>query len=76
MDRGIVRDGEHDFDNAILHRAGSDHRRASEIGNIEQVMREPFSCNRYLLIGLYTLLATLTYFIYIPMYIVYELQGV
>ncbi len=76
MARGVVRDGEHDFDNATLHRVGSDHRRASEIGNIEQVMREPFSCNRYASIGLYTLLATLAYFIYLPMYIVNELQGV
>ena len=39
-------------------------------------MREAFSCNRYFLIGLYTLLATLTYFIYIPTYIAYPLQGV
>ncbi len=39
-------------------------------------MREPFSCNRYLLIGLYTLLATLAYFLYLAMYIVNELQGV
>ncbi len=76
MARGIVRDGEHDFDNATLHRVGSDHRRASEIGKIEQVMRETFSCNRYVLIGLYTLFATLAYFIYLPMSIVNELQGV
>ncbi|MCH8890676.1 MAG: hypothetical protein IH827_06335 [Myxococcales bacterium] len=76
MARGIVRDGEHGFDNATLHRAGSGHRRTPEIGNIEQAMRKPFSCNRYLLIGLYTLLATLAYFIYLAMYIVNELQGV
>ncbi len=39
-------------------------------------MREPFSSNRYLLIDLYTLLATVTDFLHIPMYIIYELQGV
>jgi hypothetical protein len=37
---------------------------------------DPVLCNRYFLIGLYSLLATVTYFIYIPMYIVYELHGV
>ena len=37
---------------------------------------DPVLCNRYFLIGLYAALASLTYFIYIPMYIVYELHGV
>ena len=37
---------------------------------------DPVLCNRYFLIGFYTALASLTYFIYIPMYIVYELHGV
>jgi hypothetical protein len=37
---------------------------------------DPVLCNRYFLIGFYSALASLTYFIYIPMYIVYELHGV
>jgi len=37
---------------------------------------DPLICNRYFLIGLYGALASLTYFIYIPMYIVYELYDV
>ena len=37
---------------------------------------DPVLCNRYFLIGFYSALASLTYFIYIPMYIVYELYGV
>jgi len=37
---------------------------------------DPVVCNRFFLIGLYATLASLTYFIYIPMYIVYELHGV
>jgi len=36
---------------------------------------DPVVCNRYFLIGLYSALASLTYVIYIPMYIVYELHG-
>jgi len=36
---------------------------------------DPVVCNRYFLIGFYTALASLTYLIYIPMYIVYELHG-
>jgi hypothetical protein len=37
---------------------------------------DPIVHNRYFLIGFYTALASLTYFIYIPMYIIYELHGV
>jgi hypothetical protein len=37
---------------------------------------DPVVCNRYFLIGFYAALASLTYCIYIPMYIVYELHGV
>jgi len=37
---------------------------------------DPVISNRYFLIGLYGSLASLTYFIYIPMYIVYELYDV
>jgi hypothetical protein len=37
---------------------------------------DPILCNRYFLIGFYTALASFTYFIYIPMYVVYELHGV
>ncbi|MBW2493871.1 MAG: hypothetical protein JRE43_03890 [Deltaproteobacteria bacterium] len=37
---------------------------------------DPVICNRYFLIGFYASLASLTYVIYIPMYIVYELHGV
>jgi hypothetical protein len=46
-------------------------RRRVPLGLIDRVV-----CNRYFLIGFYTTLASLTYFIYIPMYIVYELYGV
>jgi hypothetical protein len=37
---------------------------------------DPVLANRYFLIGFYSSLASITYFIYIPMYIVYELHGV
>jgi hypothetical protein len=37
---------------------------------------DPVVANRYFLIGFYSSLASLTYIIYIPMYIVYELHGV
>jgi hypothetical protein len=37
---------------------------------------DPIISNRYFLIGFYAGLASLTYLIYIPMYIVYELHGV
>jgi hypothetical protein len=37
---------------------------------------DPVISNRYFLIGFYASLASLTYFIYVPMYIVYELHGV
>jgi hypothetical protein len=37
---------------------------------------DPVISNRYFLIGFYAALASLTYVIYIPMYIVYELHGV
>jgi hypothetical protein len=37
---------------------------------------DPVVSNRYFLIGFYASLASLTYAIYIPMYIVYELHGV
>jgi hypothetical protein len=37
---------------------------------------DPVVCNRYFLIGFYAALASFTYCIYIPMYIVYELYGV
>ncbi len=37
---------------------------------------DPVISNRYFLIGFYAGLASMTYFIYIPMYIVYELHGV
>jgi hypothetical protein len=37
---------------------------------------DPIVSNRYFLIGFYSSLASITYFIYIPMYIVYELHGV
>jgi hypothetical protein len=37
---------------------------------------DPVISNRYFLIGFYASLASLTYFIYIPIYIVYELHGV
>jgi len=37
---------------------------------------DPIVSNRYFLIGFYASLASLTFFIYIPMYIVYELHGV
>jgi hypothetical protein len=37
---------------------------------------DPVLCNRYFLIGFYAALASITYFIYIPMYIIYELYGV
>jgi hypothetical protein len=37
---------------------------------------DPVVSNRYFLIGFYTALASLTFVIYIPMYIVYELHGV
>ncbi len=37
---------------------------------------DPIVCNRYFLIGFYGALASLTYLIYIPMYIVHELHGV
>ncbi len=39
-------------------------------------LMDPVLCNRYFLIGFYSLLATITYFIYIPMYVIYELHGV
>ena len=38
-------------------------------------LADPIICNRYLLIGLYATLASITYFIYVPMYITYELYG-
>jgi hypothetical protein len=37
---------------------------------------DPVISNRYFLIGFYASLASFSYFIYIPMYIVYELHGV
>jgi len=46
-------------------------RRRVSLGLIDPVLS-----NRFFLIGFYAALASLTYFIYIPMYIVYELHGV
>jgi hypothetical protein len=34
---------------------------------------DPITCNRFLLIGTYATLASFTYFIYVRMYIIYEL---
>ncbi|MCH7644791.1 MAG: hypothetical protein IH974_08135 [Myxococcales bacterium] len=46
-------------------------RRRVPLGLIDPVVR-----NRYFLIGFYAALASFTYVLYIPMYIVYELHGV
>ena len=46
-------------------------RRRVPLGLIDPVVR-----NRYFLIGFYAALASFTYVLYIPMYIVYELYGV
>jgi hypothetical protein len=36
---------------------------------------DPLVCNRYLLIAVYATFGTIIYFIYVPMYIIYELHG-
>ena len=36
---------------------------------------DPLVCNRYLLIAVYATLGTIIFFIFVPMYIIYELHG-